>query len=132
MKRLRELALRVVAIDNMCNGADLNLVFPMLTEKYNADNHFAFNLCVRVYRGGGFTKDYLYLNGFSKLFKFWQQGNDLSPLLVGKTSIEFYNTIVEMIDREIVEKPMYITKSFAHPKTRLNDQLFDYILSGLE
>ena len=132
MKRLRELALRVVAIDTMCNGADFKSCFSMLTEKYKADNHFAFNLCVRVYRGGGFTKDYLYLNGFSKLFKFWQQGNDLSPLLVGKTSIEFYNTIVEMIDREIVEKPMYITKSFANPKTRLNDQLFDYILSGLE
>ncbi len=132
MKRLRELALRVIAIDLMCNGADFKSCFSHLVEKYKTDKNFAFNLCVRVYRGGGFTKDYLYLNGFSKLFKFWQQGNDLSPLLVGKTSIEFYNTIVEMIDRNIVEKPMYITKSFANPKTKLNDQLFDYILSGLK
>ena len=88
MKRLRELALRVIAIDMMCNGADFKSCFSHLVEKYKIDKNFAFNLCVRVYRGGGFTKDYLYLNGFSKLFKFWQQGNDLSPLLVGKTSIE--------------------------------------------
>ncbi len=132
MKRLRELALRVVAIEYMCNGADFRTCFLRLIEKYNIDKNFAYTLVTRVYRGGGFTKDYLYLNGFSKLFKFWQQGNDLTPLLVGKTSIEFYNTIVEMIDRNIVEKPMYITKSFANPKTKLNHQLFDYILSGLE
>ena len=69
MKRLRELALRVVAIDTMCNGADFKSCFSMLTEKFKADIHFAFNLCVRVYRGGGFTKDYLYLN-FHKLFEF--------------------------------------------------------------
>ena len=130
MKRLRELALRVIAIDMMCNGSDFKGCFSSC-EKTKLIKTLLL-ICVLEYIGGGFTKDYLYLNGFSKLFKFWQQGNDLSPLLVGKTSIEFYNTIVEMIDRNIVEKPMYITKSFADPKTKLNDQLFDYILSGLK
>ena len=86
----------------------------------------------RVYRGGGFTKDYLYLNGFSKLLKFWHDDNDLTPLLVGKTSISFYNTIVEMIDRKLIEKPQFITKSFEKPRTELNNELFDYILSGLK
>jgi uncharacterized protein (TIGR02421 family) len=132
MNRLRELALRVVAVDLMCNGSDFKECYNTLVQNYKIEHNRAYNLVTRVYRGGGFTKDYLYLNGFSKLFKFWQEGNDLTPLLVGKTSIGFYNTIVEMIDRNLIEKPQFITKSFEKPRTELNNELFDYILSGLK
>lgn len=132
MKRLRTLALRVIAVDLMCNGSDFKSCFSTLVNQYKVEKNAAYNIVTRVYRGGGFTKDYLYLNGFSRLFKFWQNGNDLTPLLVGKTSISFYNTIVEMIDRNIVEKPRFITESFEHPKTEENNVLFDYILSGLK
>jgi uncharacterized protein (TIGR02421 family) len=132
MQRLRHLALRVIAVDLMCNGADFKECFNSIVTQYSVDKDSAYTLVTRVYRGGGFTKDYLYLNGFSKLYKFWQEGNDLSPLLVGKTSISFYNTILEMIDRNLVEKPQYITRSFENPKTELNNELFDYILSGLK
>ena len=132
MKRLRTLALRVIAVDIMCNGADFKTCFSTLVNQYNVDKNAAFKIVTRVYRGGGFTKDYLYLNGFSRLLKFWQDGNDITPLLVGKTSIGFYNTIVEMIDRNIVEKPKFITKSFSNPRLEGNNALFDYILSGLK
>jgi hypothetical protein len=124
--------LRVIAVDLMCNGADFKECFNTIVEQYGVQPDRAYTLVTRVYRGGGFTKDYLYLNGFSKLYKFWLEGNDLTPLLVGKTSISFYNTILEMIDRNIVEKPEFITKSFENPKTELNNDLFDYILSGLK
>jgi len=70
--------------------------------------------------------------GFSELLKFWQDGNDFVPLLVGKTSTGFYNIIVEMIKRIIVEKPQYITQNFENHQTYFNNQLFDYILSGLK
>lgn len=132
MARLRELALRVIAVDAMCTGLDFKACFALLKGRYKMDEEAAFNLTVRVYRGGGFTKDYLYLKGFSELFKFWQEGGDLTPLLVGKTSTGFYNTIVEMIEREIVEKPEFITASFVKPKTEKNNDLFEYILSGLK
>jgi uncharacterized protein (TIGR02421 family) len=132
MKRLRTLALRVIAVDIMCNGADFKTCFATLVNEHNVEKNTAFKIVTRVYRGGGFTKDYLYLNGFSRLFKFWQNGNDLTPLLVGKTSIGFYNTIVEMMDRNIVEKPKFITKSFENPHTEENNALFEYILSGLK
>jgi uncharacterized protein (TIGR02421 family) len=132
MNRLRELALRVIAVDLMCNGADFKDCFNTIVKNYKIEVNKAYNLVTRVYRGGGFTKDYLYLNGFSKLLKFWHDDNDLTPLLVGKTSISFYNTIVEMIDRKLIEKPQFITKSFEKPRTELNNELFDYILSGLK
>jgi uncharacterized protein (TIGR02421 family) len=132
MNRLRRLALRVMAVDIMCNGADFRTCFSTLVNQYNADKNSAFKIVTRVYRGGGFTKDYLYLNGFSELFRFWKEGNDLTPLLVGKTSISFYNTIVEMIDRDFVKKPRFITQSFENPKIEENNILYNYILSGLK
>lgn len=132
MNRLRILALRVMAVDIMCNGADFKSCFSTLVNQYNTDKDAAFKIVTRVYRGGGFTKDYLYLNGFSELFRFWKEGNDITPLLVGKTSIGFYNTIVEMIDRGIVEKPRFITESFENPKIEENNILYNYILSGLK
>ncbi len=132
MNRLRKLALRVIAVDLMCNGADFKTCFSTIVNQYNLDKNSAFKIVTRVYRGGGFTKDYLYLNGFSKLFRFWIEGNDITPLLVGKTSIGFYHTIVEMIDRNIVEKPRFITESFEHPKIEENNVLYNYILSGLK
>ncbi len=132
MNRLRKLALRVIAVDSMCNGADFKSCFSTLVNQYNTDKDAAFKIVTRVYRGGGFTKDYLYLNGFSELFRFWKEGNDITPLLVGKTSIGFYNTIVEMIDRGIVEKPRFITESFENPKIEENNILYNYILSGLK
>ena len=70
--------------------------------------------------------------GFFELLKFKQDGNDLAPLLVSKTSTRLYNTIVEMIERNIVEKPQYITKSFENHQTKLNNQLFVYISNGLK
>ena len=70
--------------------------------------------------------------GLSELLTFWQDVSDLVPLLVSKTSTGFYKLIVEMIERNIVEKPQYITQSFENPQTELNNQLFDNILSGLK
>ena len=78
------------------------------------------------------TKDYLYLSGFVQILRFWEKENNLDPLLVGKTSIEFYNVISEMIEREMVEKPQYITKSFVQPKSENNSEIYEYILSGLK
>jgi hypothetical protein len=37
-----------------------------------------------------------------------------------------------MIDRNIVEKPRFVTESFRHPKIEGNNVLYDYILSGLK
>ena len=130
--RLRKLALRVIAVDMMCNGADFVECFNHLKNRYDVEPNLAFNITTRIYRGGGFTKDYLYLTGFVKVLKFWENQNDLKPLLVGKTSIEFYNVIDEMIGREMVAAPKYVTKSFEEAQTEKVNPIYDYILSGLK
>jgi len=131
LKRLKKLAFRVVVVDMMCNGANFSECFNYLVGTQNVPTDDAFTIVTRVFRGGGFTKDYLYLSGFEKILKMWKNDIDLSPLLVGKTSIEFYDTISEMIQREMIVKPKFITKSIENPIEHESNEIYDYILSGL-
>lgn len=132
LRRLKKLALRVIVVDMMCNGADFIECFNTLRNDYDVEPNDAFNITTRIFRGGGFTKDFLYLSGFVKILRFWEEQHDLTPLLVGKTSLQYYNTIVEMIAREMVLPPVHITKSVIQPKTEQNNPIYNYILSGLK
>ncbi len=132
LKRLKKLASRVRVVDMMCNGADFQQCFNYLIQSELYTPKDAFSICTRVFRGGGFTKDYLYLSGFVKILRMYESDSDLSPLLVGKTSVEFYDTLSEMMDREIIKKPKYISHSFVNPKNESTQGIYNYILSGLE
>jgi uncharacterized protein (TIGR02421 family) len=132
LDRLKKIALRVIIVDLMARGADFIECFNELLNEYNVEENEAFNVVTRVFRGGGFTKDYLYLSGFVKVFRFWEDHHDLTPLLVGKTSLAYLSTIEEMIGREMIDPPKYITKSLLAPKTERNDSIYNYIFSGLK
>ncbi|NWJ52060.1 MAG: flavohemoglobin expression-modulating QEGLA motif protein [Bacteroidetes bacterium] len=132
LHRLKKIAFRVIVVDQMCSGADFIECFNLLKNEYSVEQNAAFNIVTRVFRGGGFTKDYLYLSGFVQVLRFWEEQNDLIPLLVGKTSLQFYNIIEEMIGREMISPPKYITKSLLKPTTEQNNSIYNYILSGLK
>lgn len=132
LKRLKKIALRVVITDMMCNGADFKECYHFLVNQYNIASNDAYTIVTRIFRGGGFTKDYLYLRGFVEILKFYRKDESLLPLLVGKTSIDFYDTIKEMMERELVETPQLLTKSFSQPAKQFNTPVYDYIISGLK
>jgi len=132
MERLRELGLRVLAADMMIDGADFKKVFRFLVNEHKLDVDHAFYMTTRVFRGGGFTKDYLYLRGLKEMYKFWKTGKDLGPLLIGKTSLEFYGTINELLERGILKKPEHITSVFAKPKHDLNNPIYDFVLDSIK
>jgi uncharacterized protein (TIGR02421 family) len=132
LKRLRKFAFRAVVVDMMCSGADFIECFNFLRNQHHVLPDEAFNITLRVFRGGGFTKDHLYLRGFVKVYKFWKDNNNIEALLIGKTSLNYINTIEEMIGREMVCKPKYITKSFVKPNMENNNPIYNYILSGLK
>lgn len=131
LKRLKELGLRVLAAHSLASGADFKTTFRMLVNDLNMDVNEAFYMTTRIYRGGGLTKDFLYLRGFKELHHLWKSGTDLRPLLIGKTSTEYYGTILEMMDRGILREPKYITKAIAHPATEQNNPIFDYVIKGI-
>ncbi|MCR9249416.1 MAG: flavohemoglobin expression-modulating QEGLA motif protein [bacterium] len=131
LKRLKKLAMRVIVTDMMCSGADFIECFDYLTKDLQVNAEDAYTIVTRIFRGGGFTKDYLYLSGFVKILKLWKNGVSLKPLLIGKTSLEFYDTIQEMINREMINSPNYVTRSFEQPKHTEGGVIYDYIISGL-
>jgi len=132
LQRLKKFALRAIIVDQMCSGANFIECFNLLRMDYNVDPDLAFSIVTRIFRGGGFTKDHLYLSGFITILRFWEEHNDLSPLLVGKTSLPFYHTIEEMIGRDMISVPSLLTKSFLKPQPDLNNAVYSYIFSGFK
>ena len=84
-----------------------------------------------MHRGGGLTKDYLYLQGLREVFGLWRRGADLSPLLAGKCSMEYYPELTDLLARGVLRPPVLRPIPLDAPATGLNGPIFDYILSGI-
>ena len=128
LSRVQTLAHRVLTVHMLVKKYDFTKTFKILRDTCGLSREDAFSLTLRVYRGGGFTKDYLYFTGFRKLLQLYRSGTDLQPLFIGKTSIAFFDTLKEMIDREMVSKPVYLPQSMN--STAQNKDVLDYLLSS--
>jgi len=129
INRLQVLALRVLAIDMMIRGKSFARTFEYLMDTGKMNEEEAFFLTARIFRGGGFTKDYLYLTGFRDILKIYNDNGDLRNLLIGKTSVGYLDVINEMIDRGIFMPPTYQTKSLITPVKP--QPVIKYVLDGL-
>ncbi|OFM82985.1 flavohemoglobin expression-modulating QEGLA motif protein [Weeksella sp. HMSC059D05] len=131
--RLRELGLRVLAVKYMTSGNTFSETFQLMVEKYKMEPHNAYYLTARVYRGGGFTKDALYLKGLKTILSFMDSGRPINNLLIGKTSVEYIDTIDELIARNMINPPKYYTKIFKHHEENPSiNPLLQYIFKGLK
>ena len=130
VKRLKELAYRVLAVDSLAKGYSFSRTFRMLHNGYDLDREEAFYIAVRAHRGGGFTKDYLYLTGLKKIYDYHQKGKDLSLLLTGKVSLEFVDDIQYMITNKYAINSKHITDSYSENKN--TNKTVDFILKNLK
>ncbi|MCI2228136.1 flavohemoglobin expression-modulating QEGLA motif protein [Polaribacter sp. MSW13] len=130
VKRLKELAYRVLAVDSLAKGYSFSRTFRLLHNAYDLGREEAFHISVRAHRGGGFTKDYLYLSGLKKIYNYYKQGKDLSLLLTGKVSLEFVDDIKYMIDHKYAVNAKYITDSYAENNNC--NKTVDFILENLK
>lgn len=109
--RMRQLAARVVAVRHMVDGASFVETFRALDGDYGFTQRTAYNITMRVYRGGGLTKDAVYLRGLRAILQYVQKGGDLSPLLVGKMAVEHIPIIKELQYRQVL-KPVPIVPRY--------------------
>ena len=103
--RVKILAGRVIAVDSMIKGATFVETFHLLKDSYGFLSKGAFNITTRVYRGGGLTKDAVYLRGFLHIFDYIKDGGKLDTLFVGKIAANHIPIIQELLYRNILKKP---------------------------
>ena len=85
--RLRTLAARVVAVRLLSDGAAFSDVFDVLRSAHGFSDRPAFIITTRVFRGGGLTKDVVYLRGLKRLLSYLREGHSFEQLLIGKFSL---------------------------------------------
>lgn len=128
--RLKELALRVLAVHYMVKGDDFKTTFLRLRDEHKVNDEKLFYLVTRVYRGGGFTKDYLYLKGFRKVLDMQANGVKLDNLFLGKTTHTHLTILNELVDRKILNRPTYRCHAFESPVAL--DPILQYLTNSLK
>lgn len=110
--RLRLLAGRVLAVHKLSQGAEFAETFNELVSAHQFSKGVAFNITMRVYRGGGFTKDAVYLRGLAMLLDYIAKGGDFELLFLGKIALEYLPFIEELKWRKVLKagplKPRYL------------------------
>lgn len=112
VRRLRMLAARVVAVDSVIQGADFVETYRLLNVHLDFPERDAFTIAMRVHRGGGLTKDMVYLRGLIDLLDFLSEGHALEDLFLGKVTIDHMEIVEELRWRRIVSdgplRPRYL------------------------
>jgi uncharacterized protein (TIGR02421 family) len=103
-RRLRILALRVVAARSVTDGHSFRRTYELLRER-GSDRQLCFTTALRAHRSGGMTKDALYLGGLNRLLEYLGQGGSLDTLLVGKMSLAYEPLVAELIERKVLVAP---------------------------
>ena len=114
--RLRLLAGRVIAVRYIYQGAEFIETFRALHQHYSFSQAAAFNIAMRVYRGGGYTKDVVYLRGLNNLLSYLARGGDLEMLLVGKISHEQLALVEELRWRKVLKPAVLRPRYFDRPE----------------
>ncbi|WP_024890572.1 flavohemoglobin expression-modulating QEGLA motif protein [Luteimonas huabeiensis] len=86
-ERLRVLAARVVATAMALEGGDVPGIFERLHAAEGLPTDDAFDVAVRALRGGGLTKDAVYLRGLRDLVAYLHAGGDFEALFAGKFAL---------------------------------------------
>ena len=112
LSRLQVLAGRVLAVHSIVGGADFTETFRLLRDDFGFRPFTAFNLTMRVYRGGGYTKDMIYLRGLMRLLEYLADDGDIELLLYGKVAMTHLHLLEELRWRKILQpvalRPRYL------------------------
>lgn len=106
INRLRLLAGRVLAVKSMIEGWDFIDTFKMLKNKYHFSARISYYITMRVYRGGGLTKDAVYLAGVIDVLRYLKKGGDLRVLYTGKFNVTHIGLVDELLQRNVLKTPV--------------------------
>lgn len=130
LKRLKELAYRVLAAHSLSKGYSFADTFDLIHGHYKLNRDEAFAITLRAHRGGGFTKDRLYLSGLRKIYQRYKREEPLDILLAGKVSLDSEAVLKHLRKKGLLLPNKYENLSF---KQKLNtNKTLDFILNNLK
>ncbi len=115
--RIRTLAARVIAVRGLTIGKKFAEVFDELRHRYKFTKRTSFNITMRVFRGGGLTKDAVYLRGLVEVLNYLKNGGDIETLFVGKMGPEHVSIIRELQMREVLKPSPLTPRYMTFPET---------------
>ena len=126
--RLRLLAARVLGVHKLLEGASFVETFAELKQKHGLPQRTAYLVAMRVFRGGGLTKDASYLSGLVEVLDYLREGGEMEPLLVGKMAADHVPLINELRLREVLRPPPLRPRFLEYPNF---SQKMAYVRSGV-
>ena len=103
--RLRVLAARVVAARMAIDEEPASRIYAAMRDECSLDDSVAFDSTVRALRGGGMTKDALYLNGLIDLLAYLKNGGDVPFLFIGKFALKQKAVLERLLDAGFLQDP---------------------------
>lgn len=140
-QRLRILAARVLAAHLTCQRVTPADMFDSLTKDHGLSFEDAFDVLLRAARGGGLTKDLVYLQGLQQVLEYVQAGGAFEFLFIGKFALDHAVTLKELSDDGLLKAPRvlpsYLTCETGRRRlnalqTRESRSLLDMTLEGPE
>lgn len=113
-ERLRLIAARVVGCAAMLDGASFIECFRAI-KALGLSAPSAFNLVLRVYRGGGLAKDAVYLRGLLEVLAHLRVGGALDPFWMGKIAASHFSVMQELGTRGLLRTPQLLPAFLSHP-----------------
>ena len=130
LKRLKEIAYRVLASDSLIKGYTFADTFDLINGQYKLNRDDAFTITLRAHRGGGFTKDRLYLSGLRKIYKRYLKEESMDNLLTGKVALEHEETIKYLLGLGLAQPIVH--KSYSFDQKLNTNKTLDFILNNLK
>jgi uncharacterized protein (TIGR02421 family) len=125
-KRLRLLAARVIAVRHLLNGGDFIEVYREMHKTLGLLARHAFFVTMRVFRGGGFTKDAIYLRGVLDVLDHLQH-HSFELLLLGKFAAIQTPLMQELRWRRVLNPPALLPRVL---KTKLGKRRLAALIVG--
>ncbi|HKX13342.1 MAG TPA: flavohemoglobin expression-modulating QEGLA motif protein [bacterium] len=116
--RLRLLAGRVLATQALLGGAHFVDTYRLLNRQHGFERRTAFTVALRVHRGGGLTKDAVYLRGVSEVIRYLREGGELEQLFIGKIAASHVPVIKELQWRGVLRPPPLLPRYLQYPEAR--------------
>ncbi|OAB77956.1 flavohemoglobin expression-modulating QEGLA motif protein [Cochleicola gelatinilyticus] len=128
--RLKELAYRVMATDSLRKGFNFCDTFDLLHNQYKLNRDESYNITLRAHRGGGFTKDYMYLTGLKKVYDYYHRNENLDTLLGGKVTLEAAPMVLKWKEEGLALENRY--RNFAFDSNENSNTKLNFILQNLK